>query len=82
MYIQKGDYRPLLRTKVNIDGGRAVRCWDASGKQVDLPDLRNVPISVRLTVDRLWIMSSNYGICLEVTDIMLHGEPPGPICPF
>ena len=81
-YTQKGEYRPLLRTKINLEGSRKARCWDASGKQVEMPDLRNVPISVRLTVDRLWIMSSNYGICLEVTDVMLHGEAPSPSCPF
>ena len=56
-YTQKGEYRPLLRTKINLEGSRRARCWDASGKQVELPDLRNVPISVRLAVDRLWIMS-------------------------
>ena len=82
VYTQKQEYRPLLRTKINLEGSRKARCWDASGKQVDMPDLRNVPISVRLTVDRLWIMSSNYGICLEVTDIMLHGEAPPSVFPF
>ena len=82
VYTQKGEYRPLLRTKINLEGSRKARCWDASGKQVDMPDLRNVPISVRLAVDRLWIMSSNYGLCLEVTDVMLHGTAPSPSCPF
>ena len=80
---QKGDYKPLLRCKINTAGARAVLCWDAEGNKVPLPeDLRGIPVSARLRVDRLWQMSKEYGLVLEVEHLQLFeaaGEAP---CPF
>ena len=80
---QKGDYRPLLRCKINVAGNKVARCWDAEGIRVPLPDdLRGVSVSAKLRVDRLWCMSKEFGLVLEVTDLQLFeatGEAP---CPF
>jgi hypothetical protein len=82
-FKQSGDYKPLLRTKINLSGPRAVRCWDASGAQVPVPDdLRGVPLSAKVRLDRLWIMSKEYGLVLEVTDLQLHEAPGAAVCPF
>ena len=79
---QTGDYKPLLRCKLNISGPRAVRCWDASGATVALPeDLRGLPMSVKIRLDRLWIMSKEFGLVAEITDIQLH-ESDAATCPF
>ena len=76
------DWRPLLRCKLNVSGPRAVRCWDASGAPVALPeDLRGLPMSVKIRLDRLWIMSKEFGLVAEITDIQLH-ESDAATCPF
>ena len=77
---QKGDYKPLLRCKITTN---AVRCWDEQGNRVDLPeDLRNVPVAVKLAVERVWMMSKEMGLVLSVTDIQLCSEPAPDGCPF
>jgi hypothetical protein len=77
---QKGDYKPLLRCKITTN---AVRCWDEQGNRVDLPeDLRNVPVAVKLAVERVWMMSKELGLVLSVTDIQLCSEPAPDGCPF
>ena len=82
--VQKGDYRPLLRTKITTTGAHAVRCWDEKGQKIALPeDLRGVPVIARLHVDRLWIMSKEYGLVLVVTDLkILDHCAVGSSCPF
>jgi hypothetical protein len=80
---QKGDYRPLLRCKVNVSGSRTVHCWDTDGQRIPLPDdLRGIPMSARVRVDRLWCMSKEYGLVLEVTDIQLYDVAADTSCPF
>ena len=79
---QTGDYKPLLRCKIQTVGARSVRCWDTSGAQVPLPeDLRGVPMSVKIRLDRLWIMSKEFGLVAEITDIQLH-DSDAAACPF
>ena len=80
---QSGDYKPLLRTMINLSGPRAVHCWGASGAQVPVPDdLRNLPLSAKIRLDRLWIMSKEYGLGAEITDLQLHEAPDAAVCPF
>ena len=80
---QKGEYRPLLRCKLQTTGHRAARCWDSSGNAIPLPeDLRNLPLSVKVRLDRLWRMSKEFGFVVEITDIQLHEAPAAVECPF
>jgi len=82
--VQKGDYSPLLRCKITTTGAHAVRCWDEQGQRIDLPeDLRGVPVIARIHVERLWMMSKEYGLVLTCTDlkIMQHAIH-GSSCPF
>ncbi len=80
---QKGDYKPLLRCKINTSGARAVQCWDADGQRVALPeDLRGIPLSAKVRVDRLWCMSKEFGLVLEVTDLRLYEVADEAPCPF
>ena len=79
---QTGDYKPLLRCKIQTAGTRSVRCWDTNGAQVPLPeDLRGLPMSVKIRLDRLWIMSKEFGLVAEITDIQLH-DFDAAACPF
>ena len=83
--VQKNEYRPLLRTKVTTAGSNAVRCWDENGQRIDLPeDLRGVPLIARLHVERLWMMSKEYGLVLTCTDLQIQTGmwTTGGSCPF
>ena len=60
-----------------------MHCWDTDGQRIPLPDdLRGIPMSARVRVDRLWCMSKEYGLVLEVTDIQLYDVAADTSCPF
>jgi len=82
--VQKGDYPPLLRCKITTTGTHAVRCWDDQGRRIDLPeDLRGVPVVARIHVERLWMMSKEYGLVLTCTDLqIMQNATHGSSCPF
>ena len=79
---QKGDYRPLLRCKITTAGSHAVRCWNSRQERVDLPeDLRGIPVVAKIALERLWIMSKEYGLVMTVTDLMISDDATSQ-CPF
>ncbi len=81
--IQKGEHRPLLRCKLQTAGSHAVRCWNGAGERVELPeDLRHVPVTAMVHLDRLWMMGRDFGLVLVVTDLQLLEESPTGLCPF
>ena len=76
---QKGSFQPHLRCKIRP---ASVRTWDANNKPVALPnDLRGYKLVARLTIDRLWIMSRECGLVLQVTDLMVLPSEET-VCPF
>ncbi len=80
---KKANTNLFLRCKINTSGARAVQCWDADGQRVALPeDLRGIPLSAKVRVDRLWCMSKEFGLVLEVTDLRLYEAAGGVPCPF
>ena len=63
---QKGDYRPMLRTKINTTGSNAVRCWNERGERVELPDdLRGYDLVPRVHVSHMWFTGSVGGCALS-----------------
>jgi hypothetical protein len=78
---KKGDYRPVLRCKVNCEGSNPVRCWDAHRVRMDLPeDLRNIDLVAKITLAHLWMMSKEYGFVLNCTDLQVRSSAAE--CPF
>jgi hypothetical protein len=75
-------YDPLLRTKVNLSGDRAVRIWDPYGHVVPCPEsLKGAKLVPKLHVSHLWIMGSSCGFTVNLTDMRLE-EVPIVECPF
>ena len=73
---QKGDYRPMLRTKINTAGTSPVRVWNENDERVELPaDLRGYELVPRLQISHLWIMSKEFGFVINCTDIMVRSQP-------
>ena len=78
---QRGGYQPHLRCKIRPS---SVRVWDANGKirGGGLPsDLRGYGVVPRIAIEKLWIMSRECGLVLQVCDLMIL-EPEEQACPF
>ena len=71
----------LLRTKINLEGKGAVRCWSKNKKTMEiLVDWTLHQARPRLLIRNVWIMGKEAGITIDSTDVQLdHVEH---ICPF
>ena len=78
---QRGGYQPHLRCKLRPS---SLRVWDASGKirEGGLPsDLRGYMLVPRITIEKLWMMSRECGLVLQVSDLMILDREEAS-CPF
>ena len=77
---EKEGYRPMLRTKINLE---KVRCWDENHQQTKVPEskFKHCELFPKLVVRTLWIIGSgSWGLTLEVTDLKFKENPC--LCPF
>ena len=66
---------PLLKTKVNTAGNHAVRFWDANGEMTTEPsEWKTTGIIPCLQIKSLWIMSGNFGVVIETTDVQVFPQ--------
>jgi hypothetical protein len=65
---EKEGYRPMLRTKVNLE---RVRCWNFDHEPTQVPDskFKGAEIWPKITVRTLWVVNQTWGLTLEVTDL-------------
>ena len=76
---QRNGYQPHIRCKIRPS---SVRVWDSEGKSRPLPDdLRQYDLVPRITIEKLWIMSRECGLVLQVTDLMILDKEEM-ACPF
>ena len=78
---------PLLKTKIDTEGRYAVCCWGGNlwQEQVSLPSTwAGVNLQPRLHISHLWIMGSQFGLVVRMTDarILSQREPVARTCPF
>ena len=76
---EKEGYRPMLRTKINLE---KVRCWDENHQQTKIPEskFKFAEIWPKLVVRTLWFVNSTWGLTLEIQDLKFKENPC--ICPF
>jgi hypothetical protein len=77
---EKEGFRPMLRTKINLE---KIRCWDETHQQTKVPDskFKNADIWPKMLVRTLWIIGSgSWGLTLEVTDLKYKENQM--LCPF
>jgi hypothetical protein len=77
---EKEGFRPMLRTKINLE---KVRCWDETHQQTKVPvsKFKNTDIWPKMLVRTLWIIGSgSWGLTLEVTDVKYKENQM--LCPF
>ena len=78
---RKEGYAPLLKTKVNTAGNHAVSFWDAAGEMTTEPgEWKATAIIPCLQIKSLWVMSGNFGVVIETTDVQVFPEEVN--CPF
>jgi hypothetical protein len=76
---QRSGYLPHIRCKIRPS---SVRVWDSEGKARPLPDdLRQYNLVPRITIEKLWIMSRECGLVLQVSDLMILDKEEMS-CPF
>ena len=65
-------YSPLLKTKIDREGHRAIKFWTADGESGAEPlEWRRFELKVAITVSHLWQMGTSFGLVLQATDIQL-----------
>ena len=78
---RKEGYAPLLKTKCNTAGNHAVRFWDANGEMTTEPsEWKTTAVLPKLQIKSLWVMSGNFGVVIETTDVQVFPEEIN--CPF
>ena len=75
------DYEPTCRTKINVAGPGAVRCWTPEKTLRALPeDWRRCSITPILTAKCIWFMQGGCGVTYQVDDCILVEKNEE--CPF
>ena len=78
---RKEGYAPLLKTKVNTTGNHAVRFWNESRELATEPsDWKTTQCRPCLRMKGLCIMSGNFGVVIDTTDIQVFPQEIN--CPF
>ena len=82
----KEGHSPLLRVKLDTENRYAVCCWDQSGEGIAPPDnWAGLYLQPRLHFSHLWIMGSQFGVVVRLTDAKILGGSSAPAmrtCPF
>lgn len=66
----------LLKTKINMaNSATPCRIWNEAGERVQLPTYwRHVECKPRIQISNLWIMSAQFGLVLQITDLLVREE--------
>ena len=77
LVAEKGNYLPLLKTKMDIT---RVRCWTPSGDRMPTNGVAwgSSVFTPIVVVGRVWYMNRRMGVTLEVTDLVVHDAPTEP----
>ena len=63
-------FQPTLKTKIDLEGQGAIRCWDTTGASISMPcTWRGLKVKPRLNFSHLWIMGAQFGVVLKITDV-------------
>ena len=77
----KEDYPALFRAKINTSGTKSCRFWTPQFARCDAPqDLRECGLVPKVCFRSLWVMGSECGITVDVTDLLRDTFDDA--CPF
>ena len=67
----KEGYLPTCRTKVNLSGGKQVRCWDwETNSKTEIPEFRNAECVPMVHLKAVYFMGSSCGCVYDTTDCL------------
>jgi len=68
----KEGFSPLLKVKLDTQGRHAVCYWDANGGAAEPPEeWREISVKPRLHLSHLWVMGTQFGFVIRITDARL-----------
>ena len=72
-------YEPLLKTKINMPelNPQPANIWTPDGQRDKLPQAGSwkfVEVKPRVLISNLWIMSQQFGLVLQLTDLIVRQE--------
>ena len=81
---RSGDFKPLIKSKIWLDGSRQIRMWDESGTRRTVPpNLRDFEARASQVLKGFWFHSSKFGLTLETPDLQVRGCAEAEVrCPF
>jgi hypothetical protein len=75
------DFAPTMRTKINLKGLNAVKCWNPDKTTRNTPEeWRGASLQPEILVKGLWFMAGSVGVLFEVHNVIVEQEEE--TCPF
>jgi hypothetical protein len=84
LIVKSGDFKPLIKSKIWLDGTQQIRVWDESGNRRAVPqNFRDFEARASQVLKGFWFHSGKFGLTLESPDIQLRGCAEAEVqCPF
>ena len=81
---RSGEFKPLLKSKIWLDGSMQIRVWDETGSRRALPtNLRDFEARATQVLKGFWFHSGKFGLTLETPDLQIRGCAESEVrCPF
>jgi hypothetical protein len=74
-------YPPTFKVKINISGKNQIKCWGLDKEPRPQPEAWvRCKVQPKITARSLWIMSKDFGVLLEATDVRINETSDE--CPF
>ena len=81
---RSGDFKPLIKSKIWLDGSQQIRVWDESATRRTVPsNLRDFEVRASQVLKGFWFHSGKFGLTLETPDMQVRGCAEAEVrCPF
>ena len=81
---KSGDFKPLIKSKIWLDGSRQLRIWDETGTRRTVPqNFRDFEARAVQVLKGFWFHSGKFGLTLETPDMQVRGCAEAEVrCPF
>ena len=71
---RSGDFKPLIKSKIWLDGSQQIRVWDESGTRRTVPqNFRDFEARASQVLNGFWFHSGKFGLTLETSDMQVRG---------
>ena len=84
LIAKSGDFKPLIKRKIWLDGSLQIRVWDESATRRTVPsNFRDFEARAVQVLKGFWFHSGKFGLTLETSDMQVRGCAEAEVrCPF